>query len=526
MKFLDKFLNSITMYRLVLHSLTVLALIAVIFGFSGILAFGGLTFLGSGFLLVASCYGSNLIFAKIFRAPRNSESALITGLILFFMMTPLLQINDAPILVLAGVLAMLSKYVFAIRHKHVFNPAAIASFLLIVSGSGLSIWWAGSLVMLPFVAIAGLMIVRKIRRSALFFAFLLSALSMIMIFGIINNVAPLDSFIQAFTSWPLLFFGTYMLTEPLTAPPTKPLQILYGILVGILFGSQFQLGPIYSSPELALLVGNIFSFLVSPKLKLKLYLKEVKTVATDVYEFVFSPLPSPVRSTDKDTPNFQKFNFKPGQYLEWTLPHKNTDNRGNRRYFTIASSPTEPDFHLGVRIQQNDSSSFKKALLSMKKGDSISVSQLSGDFTLPAKSQKSGQKIVLIAGGIGITPFRSMIQHELGTSTDSTQKRDIILFYACAKIDGFAWKDFFESASQKINLKTYMIVSTQPINPQNWQGKIGYITVDMIKETIPDFQERIFYLSGPNAMVNSYKNMLLKLGIQHKNIRTDYFPGF
>src|SRR5690606_33578640 len=155
-------------------------------------------------------------------------------------------------------------------------------------------------------------------------------------------------------------------------------------------------------------------YIVSPKYKLLLTLKEKVQLAPSIYEFIFSK-------------NIA-FTFTPGQYLEWTLPEKSADGRGNRRYFTIASSPTEEDVRLGVKMAAERSSKFKTTLVDMKEGDSLVAGQLSGDFVLPKDKNK---KLVFIAGGIGVTPFRSMIQYLL----TNREKRDIVLFYACSNAE-------------------------------------------------------------------------------------------
>ena len=118
-------------------------------------------------------------------------------------------------------------------------------------------------------------------------------------------------------------------------------------MVGVLFIPQMHLGPIYSTPELALVIGNIYSYMVSPKQKVVLKLKRKSKIASNIADFVFKPS--------------QRLVFEPGQYMEFTLAHPKPDSRGNRRYFTLASSPTEESLHLGVRFYA-DSSSFKKSL--------------------------------------------------------------------------------------------------------------------------------------------------------------------
>lgn len=491
------------MYRVVLNGLFVLVGISFLLSFAGILYYTPLQLLSSFVLLTVVCYTTNLIFAKLVGATTNIESSSITALILFFIFLPVASFNDAYSLAAAGGIAMASKYILAINNKHIFNPAAIAAFIMGLLGNGDAIWWAGSDIMLPFVLIIGLLIVRKIRRFRLFFSFLFASLVTIGIFQSINQIPLTQALPEAFVSWPIIFFATFMLTEPFTMPPTKKLQIIYGAIVGILFGSQFEFGPIYSTPEFALIAGNIYSFFVSPKANLLLTFKERKQAAANTFEYIFA--------------SNKKLHFKPGQYLEWTVPASITDARGNRRYFTIASSPTEEGIKLGVRMEEK-SSTFKKILTDMQPGKKIVASQLTGDFTL---SEDTNQKLVFIAGGIGITPFRSMVKY----LTDKNEKRDIVLFYANKIESEIAYKDVFADA-EKIGLKSVYILSDKTKVPQNWAGKVGRLDEAMLSEIVPDYKDRLFYISGPNAMVDAYKILLRKVGIPHGNIVTDYFPGF
>lgn len=492
------------MYRLVLYVLIFLAAQSILFGFLGLLSFSGIQLIAELVTLSVTCYVVNTVWAKVLKVAVNVESASITALILFFILFPASKPASVIPLLLAGVIAMSSKYIFAIHKKHVFNPAAIAAVSLGLLGIGASAWWIGTLVMIPTTLIAGLLVVRKIRRFKLFFAFLISALISIGITNFLGGVNLGDVFQQVLVSWPIIFFGTIMVTEPLTTPPTITLQILYGAVVGVLFGTQFSIGPLYSTPQLALVIGNIFSYIVSPKIRLVLTLTEKNELATSIYQFVFHTK--------------QKFTFKPGQYMEWTFPHEHPDSRGNRRYFTIASSPTEPDIKLGLKFYEN-SSSYKKALLNFEAGQMMVAAQLAGDFTMPSDLS---QKLVFIAGGIGITPFRSMIKYLL----DMNQKRDIVLFFASKTEAEIVYEDIFEEASKKLNLKVIYVLDEDQILPKNWRGKKGHITLEMIKEEVPDFMDRMFYVSGPRGMVVAFNEILSEAGVKNKKIKSDFFPGF
>lgn len=501
---IDNFLDRITMYRLVLYELIFLAVIAILFGLLGILPYspGAIVFSASFILFVALL--TNGIFAKVYDVPTNVESAYISALILALIITPFRNTNDLPILFWAPVLAMASKYILVINRKHLFNPVAIAVALTALWLGDSASWWVGTTALAPFVLLGGLLIIRKIRREDMIISFVLVAFITEAFFTMIHGGSQMKMLQTLVLHSSLLFFACVMLTEPFTTPPTRELRIFYGGIVGFLFSPYTHLGSFYSTPELALVIGNVFSYLVSPKLKLFLHPQEKVHYGTDVIDFIFAPTTGRV-------------DFSPGQYLEWTLPHDDVDSRGNRRYFTLASSPTEDSLHLGVKFYPQGSS-FKRALLAMTVKTPIVAGNLAGDFTLPTDTKT---KLVFIAGGIGITPFRSMIKY----CVDKHEERPIILLYANKVVSEFAYTDVFVQA-EKIGIRTvYTLTDTNEV-PKGWEGKVGRITPEIIKEEVPDYMERIFYLSGPHAMVSGYEQTLREMGVPPLHIKTDFFPGY
>jgi Na+-transporting NADH:ubiquinone oxidoreductase subunit NqrB len=419
--FIDNFLNKITMYRLVLYYLTVLLLAALGFSFFHVLSFSPDALLFSSFLILITCFVFNILFAKVFGVTPNIESVYITALILALIITPVPSNDYVGIgfIIFASVWAMGSKYIFAIGKKHIFNPAAFGVALSALMIGQSATWWvAGNMALFPFVLIGGLLIVRKIRRFDLVISFFV--VSLLTIALTTSSQDHLKPVIQTLLHSSFFFLAFVMLTEPLTMPPTRTLRILYGAIVGFLFAPNIHIGSFYLTPEIALLIGNIFVYLVSPKGRFVLTLKQRNKLASDQYEYIFSP--------------DRSFSFRPGQYFEWTLGHHSADNRGNRRFFTIASSPTEDDVRLGVRFYE-PASTFKRALGYMKFNDEVSVSNLAGDFVLPKNKEK---KLVFIAGGIGITPFRSMVQYMI----DNKDKREATLFYSNRTREEVAYKMF------------------------------------------------------------------------------------
>ncbi len=503
MQLVDNFLNNITMYRLVLYYLIALVVAASSLSFFGILPFTMLSLLLSTAILLAVSWVTNWIFAKVFKVQTNIESVYISALILVLIIKPIQSLHDLPFLFWAAVWAMASKYILAWDRKHIFNPVAFGVTLTALVGIGSASWWVGTLWMLPWVLIGGVLVVRKLQRADLIVSFFLVVLGLILSIGVLKGNDVLTLAEKTIAETPLLFFAFIMLTEPLTTPPTRILQIIYGGLVGFLFIPQIHIGSLYTTPELALLGGNIFAYLVSPKEKLLLKLKEKIRVAPDIYDFVFV--------------SDRKVFFDPGQYMEWTLGHKSPDSRGNRRYFTIASSPTEDTIRMGVKFYPK-SSSFKKTLLGLNPGSEVIAGQRAGDFTLP---KDPDQKMVLIAGGIGITPFRGMLKYLLDTNQ---KKQDIVLFYANKTASEFVYSDVLNQASEKLGVRVIYALTDQV--PSGWKGEVGRINAQKIEKYASDFKSRVFYLSGPRLMVDSFTKVLKELGISGNQIKTDFFPGF
>ena len=237
-------------------------------------------------------------------------------------------------------------------------------------------------------------------------------------------------------------------------------------------------------------------------MKYNLILSQKKQLTNTIWEFSFNT-ERPIR-------------WQAGQYMEWFLPHSHPDKRGTRRFFTLASSPTEKELMITTKITDNPST-FKTALRDLNIGNSISARDIDGDFVLSKDRQ---EKIVFIAGGIGITPFRAMVKYLL----DTGEKRDIILLYSNINKSDTAYMDLF-NLTPKVGLIT-VYYYTKDKGENNQSQIYGYITPEEIQIRIPDWQERTFYVSGPEPMVESFEKMLKKMGIKSRYIKTDYFPGY
>jgi ferredoxin-NADP reductase len=498
---IDAFLNKITMYRLVLYFLTALILIAIAAGAFGILSYSPLAILFSAVVATAACWIANEAFAYIFKAQPSTDSVYITAFILTLIMTPVLptDVHGAIAIAIASLIAMASKYILAIRRAHIFNPAALAVVITGLAMGAYASWWVGNLTLLPFVIIGGLLVARKIQRFDLVLSF--AAVALIMATLTIHESSWWLPAWQMLAHSAFFFFAFIMLTEPATTPSTRKLRMAYGVVVGLLYSPAIHIASFYLSPEISLVIGNAFSYAVNPKIRLMLTLKNIDETSATTKEFVFTP----------DRP----LRFKPGQYLEWTLPHSPSDARGNRRYFTIASSPTDAEIRLGVKFYE-PSSTFKKALSKLKIGDRMSVAQLGGDFTLPKDEH---QKVAFIAGGIGITPFASMVRFML----TSKSTRSAVLLYSNRSYEDIAYRELFETARTSLGIQTTYAVNqgSTPLPHMH----IGMVDLALIQKEIPDYKERTFYLSGPRSMILAFERQLSSLGVSRTHIKTDFFPG-
>lgn len=504
LKAIDELLNSITMYRLLVYALSGLATIAIIFSFTGVLTLSGPGLSLSLSTLLLVCYAVNTLLARVWQAMPSKESWLITALILFFILPPTNTPERFLGLVGVGIVAMASKYLLAYRRKHLFNPAAVALVIGSLLGISSAVWWVGSQTLFPLLALIGLLILRKLRHVTLAVVFVAATLLTVMAFNL-NNELGLGAVLQtAVMSSPLVFLGAVMLTEPATMPSTKGWRLIFAALVGVLSVAEISILDRSVTAEMALVVGNALAFAVSPRFKTKLEFVE-KRAATEngvVYDFVFT--------------SSEPLTFQPGQYMELTVPHK-SDSRGNRRVFTVASSPGEPQVHFGIKILDQGSSSFKQALMALQPGQQIIGGQLAGSFVLP---KEPGSKILCLAGGIGVTPFRSMAQAMI----DSQQQRDIKLFYMMMNPQELAYKNVFVAAAV-FGFKTMPVLSGGEV-PSDWKGLVGPLSAEAFQKAVPDLKERRVYISGPPGMVDHYKKILMRAGVPRTRIITDHFSGY
>ncbi len=496
---ITRLLNNVSMYRLVSIALTLLWAVSIILSFTGILTYQPPAFVASIAVLIASTYLASLLFGLLFGVRVHSESSYITAFILFFIFTPTLELPGLVALGLTGSIAAASKFILAVRGRHVFNPAAAAAFIIGLTGLGFASWWVATPPLLPVTLFFAALILYKTRRLLIGVVFILLA-STLIVGNMLSFGTDFTQSISLLASWPLLFFAGFMLSEPLTLPRRRWQQIVEAIVIALLFAIPIHIGNIATNPAIALLAGNLLAFIFSRRRAITLTLKGSKEITPSAREFIFS---SP-----------DKVSFEPGQYIEVALPHKKKDMRGIRRVFSITSAPQDSEIRFAVKFY-NPSSTFKRQLNALSKGAVISATGTNGDFTLP---NDPATPLLYVAGGIGITPFISHLRH----LQRSGETRNIVLVYAVSSDKDIAYADVLATSGITI----YIVAQKRNAPPANdWHYiHAPRITKQLLEEIIPDIADRHAFISGPPALVDSVKRMTKQM--HAKKITTDYFIGY
>lgn len=220
---------------------------------------------------------------------------------------------------------------------------------------------------------------------------------------------------------------------------------------------------------------------------MKLKLVKKQPVAGNITTFWFEP-ESPVR-------------YIAGQYIELFIPHPEPDNRREHRWFTLSSSPTESLLSITTRLNDKRKSSFKSTLSNLKIGQEIKMQLPMGDFVLP---KDESLPLVFIAKGIGITPFRSMLKYLI----DSDEKRNIKLIYSVNNAKDIVFKDIVKKSAKEF------ITHIGPLDAKKVLAYTGLV------------KQHVIYIAGPEKMVETLQNDLIKIGVSPAQIRSDFFHNY
>jgi ferredoxin-NADP reductase len=417
----------------------------------------------------------------------------------------------------AGLVASLSKYVLAWRGRHIFNPAAVGATALTVlsiwlPSLGASSWWVGTPALAGPVLVLGLLVLLRTEKVRVVTVFLVIAVAV----GVARGSSLYQSLGTPFDAWdvfwqmllssPFLFLGAFMLSEPLTMPPRRWQQFTVAAVVGVLAGWPIAVGEVSLGQERALLIGNLvaFAFAFSQRSAVRLTLQSRDELTPTVTQLTFR--------------THSRLAFTPGQYLELEVPHRHPDARGTRREFSIASAPEDlPELRVAFREAQGagakPQSSYKKALAAVQPGGVLAVTGVWGDFVLP---KRSSSPILMVAAGIGVTPFISQLRHQQLAGDD----RDVVLVYVASEASELAFRAELEASGVPVIVFT----RDEPKDlPRNWVWARGVrLDADGLLRVVPDIAARHAYISGPSGLIAELAPALEKA----RSIATDAFSGY
>ncbi|MGB9512498.1 MAG: FAD-dependent oxidoreductase [Candidatus Acidiferrum sp.] len=212
------------------------------------------------------------------------------------------------------------------------------------------------------------------------------------------------------------------------------------------------------------------------------------------------------------------FQFKPGQYIDLALINPSeTDSQGVVRTFSIASAPYEDELLVATRMRD---SAFKRVLAALAPGTELKLDGPMGSFTLHRNTAKAA---VFLAGGIGITPFLSIVRQ----AAKEKLPHQLYLFYSNRRPEDAPFLAGLQDLSQS-NPHFIFIPSMTEMerSKRNWLGERGFIDREMLVKHFSDLNGPIYYVAGPPAMVAAMQQMLAKAGVSEDDIRTEEFSGY
>lgn len=225
-----------------------------------------------------------------------------------------------------------------------------------------------------------------------------------------------------------------------------------------------------------------------------------------------------VRTPDIISVRFNRaagFNYMLGQYIFVTVY---SGDEKLTKHLTISSSPTEPD-HLEV-TKRLTGHPYSNALSALREGDVVTLEGPFGSSSFTFTGEY--EKLLLLTGGIGVTPFRSIIRY----CVDRCLKTDIVLIYSNRNEWDIAFKKEFDEI-QRLN-GNFRVVYTVTRPTEGWSGLTGRVDAGLIRREVYDCHERVAYVSGPQSMVDEMVAALRSggLGMSDNSVRYQYFTGY
>jgi len=495
-------LGRLSMTRVVALSLGVLVVYSLVLDALGWTEFGVPALCAHLVLCLAATVLSNAACALLFRMRPYWDSSLVTAGLLYFLFWPAATFREGLGVALAAVLASASKYALAWHGRHLFNPAALGAFVISLTGLNAATWWVGSPLLLWAVVPLGLLVLYRAGQFPVALSFLSVSLITAVGVALARGLSVAEVPALWFASQATVFFACFMLSEPLTLPPRRWQRVLVGAVVGLLFSLPFsiQLGAVLLSnaPEAVLLVGNLVAFLLRPRTSSIVSLLDHRPVGRDITEFTFRAVGDPRLSA--------------GQYVELTIPVPGVGS--SRRVFSPVAAG---DGVLRIATRTADPlSAAKKSLYEMETGGELRLSRTGGDFLL----RSSTQPLLLVAGGIGITPFVGMLD---GAPAGSLP--DTVLLYSVRDLEDAAYLSELAASGVRVLLRTSGPLPEGAGLPDGVEHVGGErFSSARISELVPDAAQRHALVSGAPDFVATLRGQLRSAGV--RRVRSDSFLGY
>ena len=210
------------------------------------------------------------------------------------------------------------------------------------------------------------------------------------------------------------------------------------------------------------------------------------------------------------------FNFKAGQAVVLELLDPPVGDGQKRRTFSLVSAPFEGTLAIATRMRDT---AFKRALKALPDGASMKLLGPIGQFTLTDAARPA----VFIAGGIGITPFMSMLRQ---AARDRSPRRLLLLYSNRRPEDAAFLGELQELERQNGNFRLFATMTDMGNSTRQWAGETGFIDADLIKRCIGELAAPLYYVVGPPAMVVAMQETLRAMGVAQDDIRSEEFYGY
>ena len=211
----------------------------------------------------------------------------------------------------------------------------------------------------------------------------------------------------------------------------------------------------------------------------------------------------------------EEVEFRAGQYFWVELPARGySDEKGLRRHISVATSPTDRGV-LGLATRLRDSA-FKRTLAELTVGDEVAVEQPKGNFALP---EDTSPRYVFVAGGIGITIFRSMLRY----IADTGEPYDVTLVYSNRDRESAAFLDELDDLQARIPKLRVVLTMTQD---DGWDGESRHVGPDMLRDHLGELTDYTFVVAGPPAMANGVAESIKGAGVPEEQVLSEGFSGY